>query len=45
MATAFRHACCAGHHAYNAGMMPERNVAHPSTSLIDTPFWHQETKL
>lgn len=39
MAQAFRHAIIAGHEAYRAGMMPERNVAHPSTSLIDTPFW------
>lgn len=42
MAQAFRHAIIAGHEAYCAGMMPERNVAHPSTSLIDTPFWQQE---
>lgn len=42
MATAFRHAVIAGHEAFAAGMMPERNLAHPSTPLIDTPFWHQE---
>jgi thiazole synthase len=42
MATAFRHAVIAGHEAFKAGMMPERNVAHPSTPLIDTPFWHFE---
>jgi thiazole synthase len=45
MAMAFRHAIIAGHEAYRAGIMPERNVAHPSTSLIDTPFWHQENKV
>ncbi|WED43768.1 thiazole synthase [Legionella cardiaca] len=42
MATAFRHALVAGREAFVAGLMPERNAAHPSTSLIDTPFWHQE---
>lgn len=42
MATAFRHAVMAGHDAFRAGLMQERNIAHPSTPLIDTPFWHQE---
>jgi thiazole synthase len=42
MASAFRDAVIAGRSAYQAGMMPERNTAHPSTSLIDTPFWYQE---
>ena len=42
MATAFRHAVIAGFDAFQAGIMLERNVACPSTSLIDTPFWHQE---
>lgn len=42
MAGAFNHAVKAGRAAYEAGLMPERNVAHPSTSLIDTPFWQQE---
>ncbi len=45
MAQAFRHAIIAGHEAYRAGIMPERNVAHPSTALIDTPFWQQENKV
>lgn len=45
MAQAFRHAIIAGHEANRAGIMPERNVAHPSTSLIDTPFWQQENKI
>lgn len=42
MASAFRDAIIAGRSAFNAGMMLERNMAHPSTSLLDTPFWHQE---
>lgn len=42
MARAFHHAVLAGREAYNAGIMCERNVAHPSTPLIDTPFWLQE---
>lgn len=42
MAEAFRDAVKAGRAAYEAGMMPERNLATPSTSLIDTPFWLQE---
>jgi thiazole synthase len=45
MAQAFRHAILAGYEAYCAGMMPKRNVAYPSTSLIDTPFWQQENKV
>ncbi|MFA6303186.1 MAG: thiazole synthase [Legionella sp.] len=45
MALAFSQAVLAGRKAFEAGMMPERNVAHPSTSLIDTPFWHQEKSL
>ncbi|HCE5660101.1 TPA: thiazole synthase, partial [Legionella pneumophila] len=45
MATAFRHAVIAGHQAFTGGMMSERNVAHPSTPLIDTPFWHQVNNL
>lgn len=42
MASAFRDAVTAGRAAYEAGLMPERNMAHPSTPLLDTPFWHQE---
>jgi len=42
MAGAFRDAIIAGHSAFLAGMVPERNIANPSTSLLDTPFWHQE---
>lgn len=39
MAGAFRDAINAGRSAFTAGIMPERNCAHPSTPLIDTPFW------
>lgn len=42
MANAFRYAIEAGRIAYEAGIIPERNTAHPSTPVIDTPFWHQE---
>lgn len=45
MAIAFKDAVAAGRNAYCAGLMPERNLAHPSTPLIDTPFWHQEKTL
>lgn len=42
MAQAFSHAIHAGRLAFEAGLMKERNYACPSTSLIDTPFWHQQ---
>jgi thiazole synthase len=42
MAQAFKEAVKAGRHAYVGGMMQERNMAYPSTPLLDTPFWHQE---
>jgi thiazole synthase len=45
MAFAFRHAVIAGHEAFVAGIMAERSLASPSTPLIDTPFWLQETRL
>ena len=41
MALAFRDAITAGHVAFHAGLIPERHMAHASTLLIDTPFWHQ----
>lgn len=41
MASAFRDAVIAGRTAFEAGMIPQRNIAYPSTSLLDTPFWHQ----
>lgn len=42
MASAFRDAIIAGRCAYKAGLVPEREMASSSTSLLDTPFWHQE---
>ncbi|MCD6039759.1 MAG: thiG [Gammaproteobacteria bacterium] len=42
MAEAFRDAIIAGRAAFEAGLMLERNMASPSTNLVDTPFWHQE---
>lgn|SRR3990167_9420523 len=45
MAIAFCEGVKSGRLAYEAGMMLERNMAVASTSLIDTPFWHQEKKL
>lgn len=41
MANAFDLAIKAGEQAYVAGIMPERQTAHPSTPTLDTPFWHQ----
>lgn len=43
MASAFCDAVKAGRKGYEAGLMLERNIAHPSTSLLDTPFWLQST--
>ena len=41
MARAFALAVEAGHLAYHAGRMPKRDLAQPSTPLIDVPFWQQ----
>ncbi len=41
MASAFKEAISAGRNAYLAGIMPERELASPSTPTIGTPFWHQ----
>lgn len=41
MAKAFADAVRAGRAAYEAGMMPKRELASPSTPLVDTPFWTQ----
>lgn len=43
MARAFRDAVRAGLCAYEAGMIAERNMANPSTPILDTPFWHAGT--
>jgi thiazole synthase len=45
MASAFRDAIIAGRTAFEAGLVPEREMACPSTPLVDTPFWHQEPVL
>lgn len=42
MADAFRHAVLSGRKAYLAGIMPERDLAKPSTPVLGTPFWHQQ---
>lgn len=42
MARAFNHATQAGRLAYESGVMPERDLAQPSTPTIGTPFWHQQ---
>ncbi len=41
MADAFKVAVKAGRLGYEAGMMPEREFASPSTPTVGTPFWHQ----
>lgn len=42
MAAAFKHALMAGRMAYEAGVIPERDLAKPSTPTLGKPFWHQE---
>ncbi len=42
MADAFGRAVEAGFAGANAGAMPARNIAKPSSPTIGTPFWHQE---
>jgi len=41
MAKAFKLAVESGRLAYEAGTMPKREFASPSTPTIGTPFWHQ----
>lgn len=41
MALAFKHAVIAGRLAFESGIMPERDIASPSTPTIGMPFWHQ----
>lgn len=41
MAQAFAAAIHAGRLGFEAGIIPRRSMASPSTPLIDTPFWHQ----
>ncbi len=40
MAKAFAQAIQAGEQGYVAGIMQQRQTAHPSTPTLDTPFWH-----
>lgn len=42
MATAFKDAVNAGRNAYQAGAMPQRDLAKPSTPVLGKPFWQQE---
>jgi len=42
MARAFAQAVSAGHQGFISGLMPERELASPSTPVIGTPFWHQQ---
>lgn len=42
MAKAFAAAITAGESGCIAGIMPERQTAHPSTPTLDSPFWHQQ---
>ena len=41
MASAFKYAIQSGRLAYEAGCIIEREMAKPSTPLINKPFWHQ----
>jgi thiazole synthase len=41
MAKAFASALIAGEQGYVAGIMAERQTAHPTTPTLDTPFWHR----
>lgn len=41
MAKAFKLAIQAGHLAHEAGVMPQQDMAIPSTPVVGTPFWHQ----
>jgi thiazole synthase len=43
MAAGFRHAIMAGRAGYEAGVMPERDLAQPSTPTLGTPFWQQQS--
>ncbi len=42
MAGAFADALRAGRAGYEAGFMPTRDMAAPSTPTLGTPFWHRE---
>jgi thiazole synthase len=42
MAEAFARAVEAGRSAYEAGLVPPRETAVPSTPVVGTPFWHEK---
>lgn len=42
MARAFKYATEAGRLAFESGIMPERDLAQPSTPTLGTPFWQQK---
>ena len=42
MAKSFAQVIVAGEQGYIAGVMQQRQTAHPSTPTLDTPFWHQQ---
>lgn len=42
MAAAFKEGVTAGRRAYEAGAMPVRDIAKPSTPVLGTPFWQQD---
>ncbi len=42
MASAFKDSVIAGRKAYEAGSIPKRDLAKPSTPVVGTPFWHNE---
>ncbi|WP_251358505.1 thiazole synthase [Kangiella sp. TOML190] len=42
MASAFKNAVNAGRQAFEAGAIPERDLAKPSTPVVGTPFWHND---
>lgn len=43
MAIAFKHAVEAGRLAHQAGLMPKRDIASPSTPTLGQPFWHKDS--
>lgn len=44
MAESFKLAIHAGRLAYEAGIMPSRDMAKPSTPVLGKPFWHQTSE-
>jgi thiazole synthase len=41
MAEAFKYSLQSGRLAYESGLIPQRDLAQPSTPTLGTPFWHQ----